>query len=278
MLSSYLKTALAEQNKEIQSQSLLTDTYSWGRLEREIRKRARVIFSDLVIYKEQNIRTGRDLARAEQILRGEIATCMLRLRNLLRITKTWQKYSLSCATFETHFLAYHNSHSHHARVERQDNRPFLSSKKSHFQSEAKCEAIDMKMIFNYDAKKLIFTTKVSHLYLSWKWDFLELGNNDGRQSVSQTRPMRPTPPFPGLQTQTYFREKRPPEVRLCSQATLSPFQAISHRSPRGTGRGPLGPSRGDEELLRFTSSGLGLSLWFGGFSVSLFYPSPVPLY
>ena len=88
MLSSYLKTALAEQNKEIQSQSLLIDTYSWGRLEREIRKRARVIYSDLEIYKEQNIRTGRDLARAEQILRGEIATCMLRLRNLLRIKKT----------------------------------------------------------------------------------------------------------------------------------------------------------------------------------------------
>ena len=81
------------------------------------------------------------------------------------------KYSLSCATFETHFLAYHNSHSHHARVERQDNRPFPSSKKSHFQSEAKCEAIDMKMIFNYDAKKLIFTTKVSHLYSSRRWDF-----------------------------------------------------------------------------------------------------------
>ena len=90
MLSSYLKTALAEQNKEIQSQSLLIDTYGWGRLEREIRKRARVVYSDLVIYKEQNIRTGRDLARVEQILRGEIATCMLRLRNLLRITKTWQ--------------------------------------------------------------------------------------------------------------------------------------------------------------------------------------------
>ena len=56
------------------------------------------------------------------------------------------------------------------------NRPFPSSKKSHFQSEAKCEAIDMKMIFNYDAKKLIFTTKVSHLASFWKWDFLELGN------------------------------------------------------------------------------------------------------
>ena len=52
-------------------------------------------------------------------------------------------------------------------------RPFPSSKKSHFQSEAKCEAIDMKMIFHYDAIKLIFTTKVSHLASFWKWDFLE---------------------------------------------------------------------------------------------------------
>ena len=33
------------------------------------------------------------------------------------------------------------------------NRPFPSPKKSHFQNEAKCEAIDMKMIFNYYAKK-----------------------------------------------------------------------------------------------------------------------------
>ena len=39
------------------------------------------------------------------------------------------------------------------------NRPFPSSKKSHFQSEAKCEAIDMKMIFNYDAKKTHFHNK-----------------------------------------------------------------------------------------------------------------------
>ena len=36
------------------------------------------------------------------------------------------------------------------------NRPFPSSKKSYFQSEAKCEAIDMKMIFNYDANKTHF--------------------------------------------------------------------------------------------------------------------------
>ena len=37
--------------------------------------------------------------------------------------------------------------------------PFSSSKKSHFQSEAKCEAIDVKMIFNYDANKTHFHNK-----------------------------------------------------------------------------------------------------------------------
>ena len=39
------------------------------------------------------------------------------------------------------------------------NTPFPSSKKSHLQSEAKCEAIDMKMIFNYDANKTHFHNK-----------------------------------------------------------------------------------------------------------------------
>ena len=46
-----------------------------------------------------------------------------------------------------------------AKVASQNNRPFPSSKKSHFQSEAKCEAIDMKMIFNYDANKTHFHNK-----------------------------------------------------------------------------------------------------------------------
>ena len=41
----------------------------------------------------------------------------------------------------------------------QNNRPFPSSKKSHLQSEAKCEAIDMKMIFDYDANKTHFHNK-----------------------------------------------------------------------------------------------------------------------
>ena len=44
------------------------------------------------------------------------------------------------------------------------NRPFRSSKKSHFQSEAKCEAIDMKMIFNYDAIKTHFHNRRFRTY------------------------------------------------------------------------------------------------------------------
>ena len=60
------------------------------------------------------------------------------------------------------------------------NRPFPSSKKSHFESEAKCEAIDMKMIFNYDANKTHFHNKGFALSLvlkvrffgTWKWSIL----------------------------------------------------------------------------------------------------------
>ena len=51
------------------------------------------------------------------------------------------------------------------------NRPFPSSKKSHFQSEAKCEAIDMKMIFNYDANKTHFYNKGFALSLVLKVKF-----------------------------------------------------------------------------------------------------------
>ena len=51
------------------------------------------------------------------------------------------------------------------------NRPFPSSKKSHFQSEAKCEAIDMKMIFNYDANKIYFHNKGFALSLVLKVRF-----------------------------------------------------------------------------------------------------------
>ena len=51
------------------------------------------------------------------------------------------------------------------------NRPFPSSKKSHFQSEAKCEAIDMKMIFNYDANKTLFHNKGFALSLVLKARF-----------------------------------------------------------------------------------------------------------
>ena len=52
-----------------------------------------------------------------------------------------------------------------------DIRPFPSSKKSHFQSEAKCETIDMKMIFNYDANKTDFHKKGFALSLVFKVRF-----------------------------------------------------------------------------------------------------------
>ena len=51
------------------------------------------------------------------------------------------------------------------------NRPFPSSKKFHFQSEAKCKAIDMKMIFNYDANKIYFHNKGFALSLVLKVRF-----------------------------------------------------------------------------------------------------------
>ena len=51
------------------------------------------------------------------------------------------------------------------------NRPFPSSKKSHFQSETKCEAIDMKMSFDYDANKTHFQNKGLALSLVLKVKF-----------------------------------------------------------------------------------------------------------
>ena len=53
------------------------------------------------------------------------------------------------------------------------NRPFPSSKTSHFQIEAKCEAIDVKMIFNYDANKTHFHNKGFALRLVLKVRFFE---------------------------------------------------------------------------------------------------------
>ena len=42
-------------------------------------------------------------------------------------------------------------------------RPFPSCLKPLFQSDAKCEAIDMKVIFLFSSKKLTFIRKVMHL-------------------------------------------------------------------------------------------------------------------
>ena len=57
------------------------------------------------------------------------------------------------------------------RQQPSDNRQFPCSKKSHFQSEAKCEAVDMKMIFNYAANKTHFHNKGFALSLVLKVRF-----------------------------------------------------------------------------------------------------------
>ena len=59
------------------------------------------------------------------------------------------------------------------------NRPLPWCSKPLFQSEARCEAIDVKMIYYIYILmqiKLLFTRKVLHLPSFWKWEFLELGN------------------------------------------------------------------------------------------------------
>ena len=52
--------------------------------------------------------------------------------------------------------------------------PFPGCLKPLFQSEVKCEAIDMKMIFTLMQIKLIFTREVLHLTWFWKWEFVKL--------------------------------------------------------------------------------------------------------
>ena len=47
-----------------------------------------------------------------------------------------------------------------------------------------CKAIDMKMIFFLMEIELIFTTKVLHLVMFWKWEFLELRNAPFKTSGS----------------------------------------------------------------------------------------------
>ena len=57
------------------------------------------------------------------------------------------------------------------------NRPFASCPKPLFHNEAKCEAIDMKILFFILMQiKLVFTRKVLHLSLIFKVRVLELRN------------------------------------------------------------------------------------------------------
>ena len=66
-------------------------------------------------------------------------------------------------------------------------RPFPSSKKTHFQSEAKCEAIDMKMSFNYDANKTHFHNKGA-LSIQPKIPEISVGSSDGTDHFGLVRP------------------------------------------------------------------------------------------
>ena len=67
-----------------------------------------------------------------------------------------------------HTLVYSSRHwSHHVS----DNRQFPSSKKSHFQSDAKCETFVGKMSFNYDANKTHYHNKGFALSLVLKVGF-----------------------------------------------------------------------------------------------------------
>ena len=56
------------------------------------------------------------------------------------------------------------------------NRPFPRCFKPPFQSEAKCKAMDMKIIFYSRTNKTTSTREVFHIASFWKWEFLELGN------------------------------------------------------------------------------------------------------
>ena len=71
------------------------------------------------------------------------------------------------STLLTLLVIYHLTSNGHSW----NNRPFPSSKTSHFQNEAKCEAIDMKMIFNYYANKTHFHNKGFALSLVLKVRF-----------------------------------------------------------------------------------------------------------
>ena len=68
------------------------------------------------------------------------------------------------------------------------SKPFPSCSKPLFQSEAKCEAIDIKTTVILIQMKLIFTAKVLHLASFWKWEFLELGSGLFWFFFSQKRP------------------------------------------------------------------------------------------
>ena len=97
-------------------------------------------------------------------------------------------FSLVC-TFSFPSGAKKNFHTLHQRTaKRVTNRPFPSCTKPLFQSEAKYEAIDVKMVFYFDADKMTHFHKrgfalslVLKVRVFWKW----LGNGLFIRGISE---------------------------------------------------------------------------------------------
>ena len=111
------------------------------------------------------------------------------------------------------------------------NRPFPSSKKTHFQSEAKCEAIDMKMIFNYDANKTHFHNKGFALSLVLKVRFF--GNRKWPISTQCTRVQVLQFPWPLLYKQGV--EKSHSDSHSVIKVTSTIYPNLNLTSMKGDG-------------------------------------------
>ena len=102
--------------------------------------------------------------------------------------------------------------------------PFPSSKKSHFQSEAKCEAIDMKMIFNYDANKTHFHNKGFALSLVLKATFF--GTRKWPIPFTGKRPRRPETgikdDFEEIEHEVLFGISRPEKQDYLYRCSVAP--------------------------------------------------------
>ena len=82
----------------------------------------------------------------------------------------WVKKNIDDAYDDSEYHAPNNDVRHSETTNYANIRSSTSRLQPLFQSEAKCEDIDMKMFFILMQIKLIFTTKVLHLVSFWKWN------------------------------------------------------------------------------------------------------------